>query len=135
MCAACVRAQELADDQVCVSVQEIDELYKIFQTLGTPCEATWPGVSHFPDYKASTPCGLAKARCPAGLAFNRPGCWCLQDEFPRWKPCNIADAVPHLSPEGQDLLQRMLTYVPSQRITARAALQVRARTARHHTIV
>lgn len=31
--------------------QEIDELYKIFQVLGTPSEATWPGVSQLPDYK------------------------------------------------------------------------------------
>ena len=32
-------------------LQEIDELYKIFQVLGTPSEATWPGVSQLPDYK------------------------------------------------------------------------------------
>ena len=31
--------------------QEIDELYKIFQVLGTPSEANWPGVSQLPDYK------------------------------------------------------------------------------------
>merc|ERR1711865_982237 len=30
---------------------EIDELYKIFRTLGTPTEQTWPGVSRLPDYK------------------------------------------------------------------------------------
>ena len=32
--------------------QEIDELYKIFQVLGTPSEELWPGVSQLPDYKA-----------------------------------------------------------------------------------
>ena len=35
--------------------QEIDELFKIFRTLGTPTEATWPGVSELPDYKDSFP--------------------------------------------------------------------------------
>jgi len=28
---------------------EIDELMKIFRTLGTPDETTWPGVSSLPD--------------------------------------------------------------------------------------
>ena len=36
-------------------MQEIDELFKIFRTLGTPTEATWPGVSELPDYKDSFP--------------------------------------------------------------------------------
>ena len=31
--------------------QEIDELYKIFQILGTPNETVWPGISQLPDYK------------------------------------------------------------------------------------
>ena len=38
-----------------LSAQEIDELFKIFRTLGTPTEATWPGVSELPDYKDSFP--------------------------------------------------------------------------------
>ena len=41
-------------------MQEIDELFKIFRTLGTPNEQTWPGVTRdYPDYK---------------------------DTFPRWQP-------------------------------------------------
>lgn len=41
--------------------QEIDELYKIFQVLGTPSDASWPGVSQLPDYKArgGTNAGIA----------------------------------------------------------------------------
>ena len=37
----------------CPLLQEIDELYKIFQVMGTPNEQVWPGVSELPDYKAS----------------------------------------------------------------------------------
>jgi hypothetical protein len=40
--------------QLCCCVargQEIDELFKIFRVLGTPTEATWPGISTLPDYK------------------------------------------------------------------------------------
>lgn len=35
--------------------QEIDELYKIFQVLGTPNDQNWPGVSQLPEYQASMP--------------------------------------------------------------------------------
>lgn len=47
--------------------QEIDELYKIFQVLGTPSELSWPGVSQLPDYKV----GAAGRRL--GGALPHPG--------------------------------------------------------------
>lgn len=34
---------------------EIDQLYRIFRTLGTPDEEIWPGVTQLPDYKAKFP--------------------------------------------------------------------------------
>jgi hypothetical protein len=61
--------------------QEIDELFKIFQVLGTPTEETWPGVSALPDYKAV---------------------------FPMWEPRSLAEVVPALDPLGLDILQQML---------------------------
>lgn len=57
---------------------EIDQLFRIFRTLGTPSEATWPGVSQLPDYK---------------------------DSFPQWARKGLEDVVPNLEPEGKDLLQ------------------------------
>lgn len=56
---------------------EIDQLFRIFRTLGTPCEATWPGVTQLPDYKGS---------------------------FPKWTRKGLEDIVPNLEPEGKDLL-------------------------------
>jgi serine/threonine protein kinase len=41
---------------------EIDQLFKIFRTLGTPTEATWPGVSQLPDFKDTFPQWVKKAR-------------------------------------------------------------------------
>jgi hypothetical protein len=38
-----------------VLLQEIDEIFKIFRTLGTPTEETWPGVHDLPDFKDSFP--------------------------------------------------------------------------------
>lgn len=77
-------------------VQEIDELLKIFQVLGTPDEQSWPGVSQLPDYK---------------------------DCFPKWRPKALSSVVPALDPAGLDLLRRLLEYDPNRRITARAALE------------
>jgi cyclin-dependent kinase 2 len=75
---------------------EIDELFKIFRTLGTPNEETWPGVTSLPDFKSA---------------------------FPKWPPKNLASIVPGLEPAGVDLLSKMLMLEPSQRVTARNALE------------
>merc|ERR1712112_482856 len=34
---------------------EIDQLFRIFRTLGTPDESIWPGVTTLPDFKSSFP--------------------------------------------------------------------------------
>jgi serine/threonine protein kinase len=75
---------------------EIDELFRIFRTLGTPTEAEWPSVTTLPDYKR---------------------------EFPKWPKRSLRHAVPTLSPVGVDLLIKMLAYEPSKRISARAAME------------
>jgi serine/threonine protein kinase len=51
---------------------EIDELFKIFRTLGTPNEELWPGVSKLPDYKPTFPnCKPSPAPGPARLRQSR----------------------------------------------------------------
>lgn len=75
---------------------EIDELFKIFQVLGTPNEESWPGVRQLPEYK---------------------------DVFPQWRARQLHEVVPQLCDDGIDLLARMLTYEPSKRISAKQALQ------------
>lgn len=80
---------------------EIDQLFKIFKVLGTPKEATWPGVSTLPDFKST---------------------------FPRWPtPTNPAASlgkeVTNLDPLGLDLLQKMVVYDPYARLTAEEALK------------
>jgi serine/threonine protein kinase len=74
---------------------EIDELYRIFRTLGTPNEESWPGVSSLPDYKAT---------------------------FPSWPARGLQKICPTLDPVGLDLLAQMLAYDPAARITARDAM-------------
>lgn len=73
---------------------EIDEIFKIFKLLGTPDENTWPGVTSFPDFKAT---------------------------FPKWRREATHKFVPTLEDAGIDLLDQLLEYDPSRRISAKQA--------------
>ncbi|CAD2214137.1 cyclin-dependent kinase [Angomonas deanei] len=77
---------------------EIGQLFEIFQVLGTPAdmEGSWPGVSILPDYR---------------------------DVFPKWPPKRLSSVMPQLEADAVDLLAKMLKYNPSERITAKEALQ------------
>lgn len=57
---------------------EIDQLFRIFRTLGTPDETSWPGVEELSDYKST---------------------------FPKWEKKDIGKCVSNLDPEGLDLLK------------------------------
>ncbi|KAI9666021.1 MAG: Cyclin-dependent kinase catalytic subunit [Bathelium mastoideum] len=74
---------------------EIDEIFKIFRTLGTPSEEDWPGVTSFPDFKPS---------------------------FPKWQRNDLQTVVPGLDEDGLDLLDALLVYDPANRISAKQAL-------------
>jgi cyclin-dependent kinase 2 len=75
---------------------EIDQLFRIFRLLGTPSESVWPGVERLPDFSP---------------------------RFPHW-PVRKPDCrtFPRLSAPGIDLIQRLLVYHPSMRLTAKEAL-------------
>ncbi|XP_018416280.1 PREDICTED: cyclin-dependent kinase 2 isoform X2 [Nanorana parkeri] len=74
---------------------EIDQLFRIFRTLGTPDESTWPGVTSMPDYKST---------------------------FPKWARQDFSKVVPPLDEDGRDLLAQMLQYDSNKRISAKTAL-------------
>mmetsp|Transcript_36589 Transcript_36589/g.97851 ORF Transcript_36589/g.97851 Transcript_36589/m.97851 type:complete len:222 (-) Transcript_36589:806-1471(-) len=80
---------------------EIDELFRIFRTCGTPSEdqesdTFWPGVSALENWK---------------------------DVFPCWKPHNLNRITPRLSEDGVDLLEKLITYDPQRRISMQDALE------------
>ncbi|CAN7993034.1 unnamed protein product [Ixodes hexagonus] len=75
---------------------EIDQLFRIFRTLGTPTEETWPGVAKLPDYKPS---------------------------FPNWKENILHSLLGNMDAQAINLIEKMLVYNPSLRISARGCLQ------------
>eukprot|EP01128_Nolandella_sp_AFSM9_P010712 TRINITY_DN743_c5_g1_i1.p1 TRINITY_DN743_c5_g1~~TRINITY_DN743_c5_g1_i1.p1 ORF type:complete len:316 (+),score=97.74 TRINITY_DN743_c5_g1_i1:75-950(+) len=94
--AGCIFAEMVTNRPLFPGDSEIDQLYRIFRTLGTPNEAVWAGCTQFPEYKA---------------------------HFPSWKPQPLSKMVKGASDLALDLLQKMLIYDPGQRISAKAALQ------------
>eukprot|EP00168_Porphyra_purpurea_P000632 TRINITY_DN1072_c0_g1_i5.p1 TRINITY_DN1072_c0_g1~~TRINITY_DN1072_c0_g1_i5.p1 ORF type:complete len:271 (+),score=69.46 TRINITY_DN1072_c0_g1_i5:193-1005(+) len=91
----CIFAELVTRSPLFPGDSEIDQLYKIFRALGTPTEDMWAGVSELPDFKPT---------------------------FPRWPQVSLRNTVPALDDVGLSLLTQMLLYEPSQRITARDAL-------------
>jgi len=92
----CIFAEMLTRRPLFPGDSEIDQLFRIFRSLGTPTDESWPGVSSLPDYKPV---------------------------FPRWKTQDIQQLLPlQLAPGGHDLLVRLLTYNPATRMSAKRAL-------------
>jgi len=92
----CIFAELLNRHALFPGDSEIDQLYKIFRIMGTPDESVWPGVTSLPEYKST---------------------------FPKWKATVLKKCIPRLDELGSDLLNQLLHYEPSRRITAKDALQ------------
>jgi len=91
----CIMAELVTKIPLFPGDSEIDQLYKIFSLLGTPNDKIWPGVTQLPEYRPF---------------------------FPQWQPKSLATHISRLDPVGVDLLEKLLRYSPSQRISARQAL-------------
>jgi serine/threonine protein kinase len=95
----CILAEMATGAPLFAGDSEIDTAFKIFQKLGTPTEAIWPGVGELPDFKPT---------------------------FPKWSHkgwANIRNTLAQVGPRGIELLEQLTAYDPKRRISARAALQ------------
>ncbi|KAI1291849.1 Cyclin-dependent kinase 1 [Halotydeus destructor] len=91
----CIFAEMFTGKPLFHGDSEIDQLFRIFRSLGTPTEEAWPGVTSMPDFKAN---------------------------FPSWKSNVLSSLVPTMDKQGVDLLSKMLIYDPHRRISGKAAL-------------
>ncbi|XP_021923664.1 cyclin-dependent kinase 2-like isoform X2 [Zootermopsis nevadensis] len=91
----CVFAEMLTRRALFPGDSEIDQLFRIFRTLGTPDESVWPGVSNLRDYKKI---------------------------FPHWETQDVSEVVPMLDVPGKDLFLKLLTYDPNKRLSAMEAM-------------
>merc|ERR1719199_2439721 len=97
----CVLGEMATGQPLFAGDSEIDTIFKIFQKLGTPTEAMWPGISDLPDFKPN---------------------------FPRWPPRGwnqIRNTAAQVGSDGIDLLERLMCYDPRRRLSARQAIQHR----------
>ena len=74
---------------------EIDQMLKIFEVLGTPTAAVWPGVQDLP--------------------FDI-------DQCPQWQAKSLRTIMHVPDPQALDLLGKMLHYDPRKRISAADAI-------------
>ncbi|KAJ3025440.1 UNVERIFIED_CONTAM: hypothetical protein HDU68_007124 [Siphonaria sp. JEL0065] len=93
----CIFAELVNKEPLFPGQGEIDQLSKIFKLLGTPSEKVWPGFTELPNAKS----------------FN----------FKHQPFNNLKLRFPSLTANGIDLMEKLLTYDPKQRITAAQALK------------
>ncbi|XP_042501966.1 cyclin-dependent kinase G-2-like [Macadamia integrifolia] len=99
----CIMAELLAKEPLFPGKTEVDQIDKIFKTLGTPNETSWPGFSKLRGVKVN---------------FVKHQSNILRKKF----PATCFTGSPILSDAGYDLLIKLLAYDPEKRITAEDAL-------------
>lgn len=92
----CIFAEMASKKPLFQGDSEIDQLFRIFRVLCTPNEDVWPGVSELPDYKPT---------------------------FPNWTQNTLKTQVKNINDVGLELLQAMLIYNPSERISAKKTVK------------
>ncbi|KAJ3050084.1 negative regulator of the PHO system, partial [Rhizophlyctis rosea] len=93
--AGCIMAEMYSGKPLFPGKNNDDQLQKIFKLLGTPSEQSWPRVSELPEFKKT---------------------------FPYYPAQNLVTKLPMMDMLAMDLMQRMLQYMPQNRISAKDAL-------------
>lgn len=78
------------------SHNDLDQMYKVFQIMGTPTPERWPGVDTLPDYSKVS--------------------------FPDLQPVELRHIIPHAHHEDIQFINNFLQLDPSKRMNATEAL-------------
>jgi serine/threonine protein kinase len=89
--AGCIMAEMFTGRPLFPGQQNEDQLVRIFRLMGTPSEATWPGVSQLSEWKP---------------------------DFAIFPAVGLNSVLPQIDPQGMDLLNQMLRLRPEERATA-----------------
>jgi serine/threonine protein kinase len=92
----CILAEIILRHPIFLGDSHIDMLFRIFNVLGTPTDATYPGVSKLPYFKST---------------------------YPKFKGTGLESIIPVLDAAGMDLLKRLLAVNPNERSTACEAMK------------
>jgi cell division cycle 2-like len=104
----CILAELILREPLLSGKNEMDQVACIYRILGNPTEEKWPG------YKSLKFAG----KVPINKKHNKNT---LRQKFPVMSMSE--DDSMYLSDTGLDLLQKMLCYDPSKRISAAEALE------------
>jgi cell division cycle 2-like protein len=103
----CILAEMLTGKPLFPGEGEIDQINKIFVKLGAPTEEVWPGCMSLPNANK--------------ISWKQPTKGKLRDLFATQSVTSFSGGV-YLNDSGYDLLTKLLTMDPKQRISAKAAL-------------
>jgi cyclin-dependent kinase len=117
----CIFAEMMTGVPLFSGTSEAMQLSTIFNILGPPTEASYPGISQLPQWKDD----LAQGRFPSMMQADAraDGNGGFSDTMADLKQ-TLQGIIPALEPSGVDLLASLLAYDPAKRISAN--------TARHH---
>lgn len=79
-------------------LNDIDQMHKVFQIMGSPTPDRWKDVEKLPDY--------------------------CKVNFPDMEPLNLSLIAPHAHPEDLDFISNFLQLDPGKRATAREGLKL-----------
>lgn len=91
----CIFAEMITKKPLFMGDSQVDQIFKIFNTLGTPNEENWGGLTQLPYWK---------------------------EGLPRFKAGGLEKFVPCLDVVGMDLMKKMLCLDPRKRISAKEAM-------------
>lgn len=94
----CIFAELFTLEPLFPGTADIDQMSKIFTTLGNLTEDSWPGCSELPDFQI--------------ISFNTIE-----------KPIGLEACLPNCSPDEISIVKRLLCYNPANRATAMELLQ------------